>query len=61
MQLKETKEALNKFGKYVVQQARSNLTKRKMNVSKDLYDSLKYRVKKSWKQFNINYFYGRIR
>jgi len=46
MQLKETKEALNKFGKYVVQQARSNLTKRKMNVSKDLYDSLKYRVKK---------------
>ena len=44
MQLKETKEALNKFGKYVVQQARTNLTKKKMNVSKDLYNSLSYEL-----------------
>ena len=27
MQLKETREALNKFGKFVIQQARSRLTK----------------------------------
>ena len=44
MQLKKTKEALNKFGKYVVQQARTNLTKKKMNVSKALYNSLSYEV-----------------
>ena len=29
MQLKETREALNKFAKYVIQQARTNLTKNK--------------------------------
>jgi hypothetical protein len=44
MHLKKTKEELNKFGKYVVQQARTNLTKKKMNVSKDLYNSLSYEV-----------------
>jgi len=42
MQLKETREALNKFGKYVIQQARTNLTKKKKNVSKGLYNSLEY-------------------
>ena len=42
MQLKETKEALNKFGKYVIQQARTKLTKGRKNVSKDLYNSLEY-------------------
>ncbi len=49
MQLKETKEALNKFGKYVIQQVRSNLTKNKnkkkktSNYTKKLYDSLEYK------------------
>lgn len=42
MQLKETREELNKFGKYVVQQARTRLTKEKRNVSKNLYNSLDY-------------------
>ena len=42
MQLKKTKEALNKFAKYVIQQARTNLTKKKKNVSKGLYKSLEY-------------------
>ena len=40
MQLKETQTALRAFGKYVVQQARTNLTKGRKNVSKELYDSL---------------------
>lgn len=44
MQLKNTKEELNKFAKYVIQQARSNLSKQKMNVSSDLYKSLDYDV-----------------
>ena len=44
MQLKETQKALNAFGKYVVQQARTNLTKNKKNSTKKLYDSLDYEV-----------------
>ena len=44
MQLKETGEALNKFAKYVIQQARTNLTKGKKNVTKDLYNSLDYNI-----------------
>lgn len=43
MQLKETREALNKFGKFVVQQARSRLTKGNKNVNKKLYNSIKYK------------------
>ena len=33
---------LNKFGKYIVQQARANLTRKNRNVSKDLYNSIKW-------------------
>ena len=42
MQLKETQAALRAFGRYVVQQSRTNLTKGKKNVDKTLYDSLGY-------------------
>ena len=35
---------LNSFGKYVIKQARSNLTKGKKNVNKKLYNSLKFKV-----------------
>lgn len=38
--LNRTKEALDDFKKYVVQQARTNLTKGKKNVDKKLYNSL---------------------
>jgi len=44
MRLKETKDILNKFAKYVIQQARTNLTKEKKNVSKELYNSLEYKI-----------------
>ena len=47
MQLKETREALNNFGKFVVQQARTRLTKSKKNVSKKLYNSLDYNINAS--------------
>jgi hypothetical protein len=48
MPLKENIEAvLNKFGKYVVQQARSNLSKKSKNVSKELYNSISYDLKVS--------------
>jgi hypothetical protein len=50
MQLKETREALNRFGKFVIQQARSRLTKGvkrgskrfSQNDTKKLYNSLEY-------------------
>ena len=38
MELKEMQRELNRFGKYVVQQSRSNLTKGKHNATKELYN-----------------------
>ena len=35
---------LHSLGKYVVKQSRTMLTKAKKNVSKDLYNSIKYEV-----------------
>ena len=45
MQLKDTQDALNAFGKYVVQQSQSKLTQSNKNVSKRLYESLGYELK----------------
>lgn len=45
MQLKDTQDALNAFGKYVVQQSRSKLTQGDKNASKRLYESLGYELK----------------
>ena len=46
---------LNKFGKYVVQQARSNLSKKNKNVSKELYNSISYdlTVSESGRSFSL--------
>ena len=44
MQLKETRNALNNFAKFVIQQARTRLTKSKKNVSKKLNNSLDYNI-----------------
>ena len=35
---------LNKFGKFLVQQSKSNLTKKDKNASKNLYNSIKYEL-----------------
>jgi len=40
MDLKAIEDELNKFGKYVIQQARTRLTREKRNSSKTLYNSL---------------------
>ena len=45
MQLKQTKDILNKFAKYVIQQSRTNLTKNKKNSTKALYNSLDFKYK----------------
>ena len=55
MQLDETREALNKFAKYVVQQSRSNLTKSGKNVSKELYNSLDSDIKVSKNSFQLEF------
>lgn len=39
------RKALDKYAKYVIQQSRSNLTKKKNNASKTLYNSLAYTIK----------------
>lgn len=53
MNLKEIKNALNAFGKYVVQQARTNLTKNKKNVSKELYNSISYNLEEVAQGYKI--------
>ena len=45
MRLKQTKDILNKFAKYVIQQSRTNLTKNKKNSTKALYNSLDFKYK----------------
>lgn len=53
MDLKEVKDALNSFGKYVVQQARTNLTKGNKNANKALYESLNYDIEKVAQGYRI--------
>jgi len=53
---KNIERYLNSFGKYVVKQARTNLTKAKKNVSKSLYNSIKYEfVIESNGDFNLQF------
>ena len=46
---------LESFGRYVVQQSRTNLTKGKKNVTKDLYNSIKFNVTPTNKGYNISF------
>ena len=50
MKTKNTARYLESFGKYIVKQARTILTKKKKNVTKDLYDSLKFKVENTPKK-----------
>ena len=54
MQLKETRDALNKFVKYVIQQSKNNLSKSKKNFSKQLYNSLDYDLNVSKNSFSLS-------
>ena len=47
MELKNLNKIMNEWGKYIVQQSRTRLTKGKQNVSQDLYRSLKYKIAES--------------
>lgn len=52
----KTQDAFNKFAKYVIQQARTNLTKQKRNASGDLYNSLGYDLKVNPNSFSLEFF-----
>ena len=49
------KKALDKFGKSVIQQSRSRLTKEKKNASKSLYNSLGYDLKVGKNSFSLSF------
>lgn len=55
MQGENTKRALDKFGKYLVKQSRSNLSKKKKNVTNKLYDSLDYSIRSSDVSFEFDF------
>ena len=54
MQL-EVKKALDKFGKSVVKQSRTQLSKKKKNASKDLWNSIDYDLKVSKNSFELSF------
>ena len=54
MQFKNVDEILNKYGKYVVQQSKSNLTKDKKGGG-DLYNSISYVIDKSQDDFLLEF------
>ena len=54
MQFKNVDEILNKYGKYVVQQSKSNLTKDKKGGC-DLYNSVSYVIDKSQDDFLLEF------
>jgi len=54
---------LNRFAKVVIKEARTALTKKDRNVSKDLYNSLKSEVKVSKNSFELSFYmkdYGKF-
>jgi len=53
--LKNLQAEIQALGKYVVQQSRSNLTKQKHNVSKDLYNSIKYEETETQNGYSIKW------
>jgi len=53
--LKNLQAELQKMGKYIVQQSRSNLTKGKQNVTKDLYNSIGFDPSESKGVYSIKF------
>ena len=56
MKTENIENYLNSFGKYIVKQSRTNLTKGKKNVSNDLYKSIRFRVVTDAKGFSLNFY-----
>ena len=45
---------MNEWGKYIVQQSRTRLTKGKQNISNELYRSLKYKIAESKTSISVS-------
>ena len=56
MQLNRVQRELNRFAKYVIKQARTNLTKKRRNVSKKLYNSLTYNINETPDATTLTFF-----
>jgi hypothetical protein len=56
MDYKQTLEALDIFAKNVVKQSRANLTRKKKNVTSDLYGSLGYDLKVNPNSFSLEFY-----
>ena len=56
MKTENLERYLDSFGKYVVQQSRTNLTKGKKNVDKTLYNSIKFEVSTSTDGLSIEFY-----
>jgi hypothetical protein len=54
--LGNTEQALEKFSKGVIKQSRSNLTRKKKNVDKDLYKSLRYDLEVNPNSFSLKFY-----
>lgn len=52
-------DSLDKFGKYVVQQAKSNLSKKKKKDTSALYDGVSYEVEKTKETTSIHFDFGK--
>ena len=54
---------LESFGKYIVKQSRTNLTKKRKNVNKALYNSIRFTISKDYEGFVIKFYmldYGKF-
>tara|TARA_X000001382_G_scaffold37793_1_gene25229 strand:+ start:1067 stop:1582 length:516 start_codon:yes stop_codon:yes gene_type:complete len=56
MDYKQTLQALDTFAKNVVKQSRANLTRKKKNVTSDLYGSLGYDLKVNPNSFSLEFY-----
>ena len=56
MKTQNIERYLNSFGKYVVQQSRTNLTKGKKNVDKSLYNSINFKVTTDANGFSVKFY-----
>tara|TARA_R100001530_G_scaffold29449_1_gene23200 strand:+ start:2048 stop:2581 length:534 start_codon:yes stop_codon:yes gene_type:complete len=56
MDIANLERYLDSFGKYVVKQARTKLTKSKKNVSKALYNSIKFKVFSSSDRISVKFY-----
>lgn len=58
---KRVEEVLEDFGKYLIKESRKNLTRKKINASKELYNSLKSELKVSKNSLDFDFlmeYYG---